>query len=113
MMTPETFVKLRKIKDTDNRYQLQPDPTEAGVFRLLGHPVIITSRIPTVTGTPDTTSVQLFDPSTVAVARDVTAEVRFLTERYADFGEIGVRVISRYDIAPTLPDAVVVLRGVE
>lgn len=115
IMTPETFVSLRKVKDTQDRYQLQPDPTEAGVFRLLGHPVIITSRIPTLQGVdpdPDETSLVLADMSTVAVARDINAEVRFLTELYAGTGEIGVRVVSRYDIAPTLPQAIVVLRGV-
>lgn len=110
-MTPQQFVKLRKAKDGDDRYMITPDPTEAGVFRLLGHPVTVTSRVPTLADPAGTFAV-LADMSTIVVARDVNAEVRFLTELYAGTGEIGIRVVSRYDIAPTLPEAIVVLRGI-
>ena len=112
IMRSDTFVALKKLKSTDGRYLITPDPTEAGVFRLLGLPVIIANRIPVETGTPDTTSVVLADMSTIAVARDTNPSIKVLTERYAEFDQIGIRVVCRYDIQPLLPSAVIVLRGV-
>lgn len=112
LMRSDTFVALRKIKDTSGKYLITPDPTEAGVFRLLGLPVIITNRIPVDEGTPDTTSVVLADMSTIAVGRDMNPSIKVLTERYAEFDQIGIRVVCRYDVQPLLPEAVIVLRGV-
>jgi hypothetical protein len=40
------FIAFRKNKDTQGPYLLQPDPTQDGVFRILGRPVTITNRIP-------------------------------------------------------------------
>ena len=36
----------------------------------------------------------------LAVARDVNADVTILNEKYADTDEIGIRVVSRWDMAP-------------
>jgi capsid protein len=59
---PETFTALRKLKDGAQRYQLTPDPTQAGVLTLLGHPVRITDRLSIdATPTPDVTSLVLAD----------------------------------------------------
>lgn len=109
VMRSNTFVQLRKLKDTDGRYMITPDPTEAGVFRLLGFPVIVTNRIPE---DATTTSVVLVDMSTLAVGRDMNPSIKVLTERYAEFDQIGIRVVTRYDIQPLLPEAVIVLRDV-
>lgn len=114
MMRSDTFVGLRKLKASGTgEYLVQPDVTQAGAFTLLGHPVIVTNRIPEGGTDPDaTTSVVLADMSTVAVARDTNPTVAVLSERYAEYDEIGVRVTTRYDAQPLLPEAVVVLRGV-
>lgn len=113
LMRSETFVALRKIKDLQDRYQIQPDPTEAGAYTLLGHRVTVTNRIPVDTApTPDTTSVVLWDPSQVAVARDLSPSVTFLRERYAEYDQQAIRVVARYDIGALNAEAVVVLRGV-
>jgi HK97 family phage major capsid protein len=114
VMRPSTFTTLRKLKDGAQRYQLEPDPTEAGVFRLLGLPVAVTDRLPVDTvPTPDETSIVLADFSTIAVARDLAPSVTMLSELYADFDQLAIRVVARYDVAPLLPEAVVVLRGVQ
>lgn len=116
-MRSREFVNFRKLKDTTDRYQLQPDPTEAGQFRLLGIPVTVTNRIP-LYDDPNTTEVEeyssivLADFSTIAVARDLAPSVTVLSERYADYDQIGIRVVTRYDAAPLLPEAVLVLRDV-
>jgi HK97 family phage major capsid protein len=107
-MRSNVFVFLRKLKDSTGRYMIQPDPTQEGAFRLLGHAVIITNRIPYDTDT----DIVLADFSTIAVARDLAPTVTILPERYAEFDQIGIRVVARYDAAPLLPEAIVILRGV-
>lgn len=109
----ETFVALRKLKDSQDRYQLQPDPTQEGAFRLLGIPVAVTNRIPIETGTPDTTEAFLADFSQIAVARDLQPSVRVLDQTFADSDQQAIRVVTRYDAAPMNPEAIVVLRGIE
>lgn len=111
LMTPREFVKLRKLKDGQNRYQMQPDPTQDGVFRLFGAPVVVSGRVPDTGGTP-TARAALVDFSQVAVARDLAPSVTILTERYADFDQQAVRVVARYDAAPLNPEAVVTLTGI-
>lgn len=112
-MRSETFVGLRKLKDADDRYMIQPDATEAGAYRLLGHRVTVTNRIPVnTTPTPDTTAVILADFSQIAVARDLAPSVKILDQTYGDYDQMAIRVVARYDAAPLNPEAVVVLRDV-
>ena len=42
-----------------------------------------------------------------AVARDLAPSVTLLKERYAEYDEQGIRVVTRYDAAPLNPEAVV------
>lgn len=112
MLTPFVFQALRKSKSTDGKYLMQPDVMEQGAFRLLGYPVSVTPRIPTATGTGKPTSVVLWVPSMYAVARDIAPEAKVLTERYADTGQVGIRVQARYDAGPLYPESIVVATGV-
>lgn len=112
VMTSREFVRLRKIKDTQGRYLIQPDPTESGAYRLLGHAVIVTNRVPDTTGATPTGRAALVDFSQVAVARDLAPSVKILTERYADFDQQAIRVVARYDAAPLNAAAVVTLTGI-
>lgn len=110
MMRPETFTTLRKVKDSQQRYQLQPDPTQDGVFRLLGAPVTVTPHLPLDAESQKT--VVLADFSQIAVARDLAPSITVLRERYADYDEQALRVVTRYDVAPLNAEAVVTLRNV-
>lgn len=112
IMTPREFTALRKVKDGQNRYQLQPDPTQDGVFRLFGAPVTVTARVPDTTGATPTGRAALVDFSQIAVARDTAPSVKVLTERYADYDQQAIRVVARYDAAPLNPQAVVTLTGI-
>ena len=105
VMRPESFTDLRKVKDNQDRYQLQPDPTQDGVFRLFGAPVTVTERLPLDAETQAT--VVLADFSQIAVARDMAPSVKVLTERYADYDQQAIRVVARYDAAPLNPEAIV------
>lgn len=112
IMKPREFVKLRKLKDGQNRYQMTPDPTQDGVFRLFGAPVIVTSRVPDTQGGTPTARAALVDFSTIAVARDLNPTVKVLDQTYASTDEMALRVVCRMDAAPMTPEAVVVLSGI-
>lgn len=105
VMTPAQFTAARKIKDTTDRYQLQPDPTADGVFRLLGAPVTVTSALPAG-------NVVLADFSQIAVGRDLAPSVKVLTETFADYDQQAIRVVARYDAKPMNAKAVVKITGI-
>ncbi len=114
-MAPRSLTSLRKLREggTTGAYLLQPDPTAGGSYSLLGHPVFVTTQIPTNTGVGTNESlIVLADMSQVAVGRDQDISVTLLPERFADFDQLGIRVTARFDIAPLNAAAVVVLRGV-
>lgn len=103
---PDDYMKLRKIKDSDGRYLLQPDASSGSIIvPLLGATAHISARIPAG-------NAALVDMAHVAVARDLAPSVKVLTERYADYDQQAIRVIARYDAKPTDPAAVVTLTGI-
>lgn len=113
LMTSRDFVAIRKLKDTQDRYLVQPDPTEAGAYRLLGHAVTVTNRIPDDLGAGNNESAAvLFDPSQVAVARDLAPSVTILDQTFGDYDQMALRVVARYDAAPLNAEAVVTLEGI-
>ncbi len=112
LMTSREFVAVRKIKDLQDRYQVQPDPTEAGAYRLLGHPVTITNRIPDTTATPPTGRAALVDFSQIAVARDLAPSVKVLDQTFGEYDQQALRVVARYDAAALNAEAVVKLTGI-
>lgn len=112
VMQPGDFVKLRKVKDSDGRYLLQPDPTADGVFRLWGAPVLVTARVPNTTGGSPTGRAALLDFSQVAVARDAAPTVKVLDQLFGQYDQQAIRVTARYDAAPLNPQAVVTLTGI-
>lgn len=112
VLTPGDFVALRGLKDGDGKYLLTPDPTQDAVFRLFGAPVTVTARVPDTTGGTPTGRAALVDFSQIAVARDLAPSVKILDERYADYDQMAIRVVARYDAAPLNPEAVVALTGI-
>lgn len=110
-MKPREFVTLRKIKDANDRYLIQPDPTEAGAYRLLGHAVTVTNNI-SDDADDSTGRLALADMSQVAVARDQAPTVKVLDQTFGDYDQQALRVTARYDVAPMLPEAVVTLTGI-
>ncbi len=111
-LTPGTFTSLRKSKTTTGEYLLQADPTADGVFRLWGAPVTVTPRIPVTGTTSKTTQAVLADMSQIAVARDLAPSVTVLSETFADFDQLALRVVARYDSKPMNPSAIVKLTGI-
>jgi HK97 family phage major capsid protein len=99
---PTDYINLTKVLDGDNRPLIQPDVTRGTGFQLLGYPIYITSKLPAG-------KALLVDMNMVAVARDLDGSVKILEERYADYDQIGIRIVSRMDIGLLHPEGVVVL----
>ena len=113
MMCSRDWVNLRKLKDLQDRYQLTPDPSQAGAFQLLGYPVTVTNRIPSNGGEDENEStIALVDFAQIAVARDVQPSVTILDQTFGDYDQQAIRVVARYDVAPLNPEAIVVLQAV-
>lgn len=96
------FTSLRKLKDNGGRYLLTPDITAGAVGSLFGIPVSVTNKL-------DAGTAIVGDMSAVAVVRDIDPRVDILRERYADYDQTGIRVVTRYDLGLIRPNAVAVL----
>ena len=97
----QDFITLRKVKETSGsaKYVLESDMTKDATYRLFGIPVVVTNKL-----SPSTAI--LADMSQVAVARDISPSVTALTERYAEYDQVGLRVVTRYDVGLLQPKAV-------
>lgn len=111
MIAPTDFVALHKLKDADGRSLVTPDPSQGAISQLLGLPVTVTPKMPS-SAAAGTATVALVDFSQVAVARDLSPTVTILPERYAEFDQQAIRVMTRYDAKPLNPEAVVTLTGI-
>lgn len=98
------FVALRKLKEdgSSSKYLLESDVTSGPTYRLFGLPVTVTNKLPEGTAI-------LADMSQVAVARDVAPSVTVLNERYAEYDQVGLRIVTRYDVGLLHPEGVIVL----
>lgn len=114
-MAPRTWSTIRKLKDAQSRYQLNPTPAGAEQRSLFGLPVFASTNVPVneTTGTStDTSPVILADMSQVIVGRARDIEVAYSADFRFDSDQVAVRVIGRFDVAVAQPAAVVVLTGV-
>lgn len=110
---PETFTTLRKQKATGTGdYMLEEDPTGDTNYRIFGVPVVVTPRLPIVGTTTKTTSAVLADFSQIAVARDLAPSVVVLSETFADYDQLALRVVARYDVAPMNASAVTIVKNI-
>lgn len=95
------YMDVRKLKDNDGRYLIQPDAQAGGlVVPLLGAKVKVSNRVPA-------NRAALVDMTKVAVARDVAPQVKILDQTFGDTDEQAVRVVTRVDAAPLTPEAVI------
>ncbi|EFV91654.1 phage major capsid protein, HK97 [Dietzia cinnamea P4] len=100
------FITIRKVKDNGGKYLLESDLTRDATYRLFGVPVTVTNKIPAGTAI-------LADMSQIAVVRDVNPSITVLSERYAEYDQIGLRVVCRYDLGLLHPEGVVVLTAAD
>lgn len=100
----DDFIALRKLKEaTDSsKYLLEADLTKDATYRLFGIEVQVTNKLPAGTAI-------LADTTNIAVARDTAPSITVLSERYAEWDQLGLRVTTRYDLGLLHPEAVIVL----
>lgn len=96
------FFELRKLKDADGRYIVNGGPAEGAPYKLFEIPVTITNKLARGKGI-------LANMQDVAVVRDIDPQVTILTERYAEYDQIGIRVATRYDLGLLRKDSVLLL----
>jgi HK97 family phage major capsid protein len=97
------FIALRKVKASGTgEYLVQPDVTGAARYALFGIPVTVTNKLPVGTAV-------LAKTDEIAVVRDLAPSVTVLPERYAEYDQQAIRVVTRYDLGLLHPEGVVVL----
>lgn len=101
-MSPATFTIIRKLSDNYGQRILQPSLSEGAPSTLLGRPYTVTNNVPD-------TDLLLFDRSQIAVGMDQRASITLLDQTYANYDEVAVRVVARYDTAKMNDEAVVQL----
>lgn len=102
IMSGADFFSIRKLKDNAGKYLLESDITAGTTYRLFGIPVSVTNKLPAGKAV-------LADMKQVAVVRDIDPSVTVLSERYAEFDQQAIRVVTRYDLGLIHPEGVVVL----
>lgn len=100
----QDFFKIRKLKDQNGKYILESDITADTTYRLFGVPVTVSNKMPAG-------KVALLDMKEVAVVRDIDPTITILNERYAEYDETGIRVVTRYDLGLLRPEGVVILEA--
>lgn len=96
------FYKMAKAKDSMGRPLVQPDMQEGVSYRIYGVPVAVTNKVPAGKAI-------LADMTKVVVVRDIDPRVDILTERWAEYDQVGIRVATRYDMGVLHPEAVAVM----
>jgi len=87
-MNPATFTAIRKLKDGNGQYLLQPDFAGATPYRLLGKPVYLSDNMPTIGNANK--AVLYGDYSGLAVNFRENISIQVLREKYATMHAVGV-----------------------
>lgn len=100
----QDFIALRKLKEAadSKKYLIESDVTAGATYRLFGIEVTVTNKLPVGKAV-------LADTAQIAVARDIDPSVTMLSERYAEYDEQAIRVVTRYDLGLLHPEGVIVL----
>lgn len=98
------FYTLRKVKDGNKRYLIQETLQEGVNYTLFGIPVTVSNKVPKGKGA-------LVNTQEIAIVRDIDPQITILTEKYADTDEIGIRVVTRYDMGLIRPEGVIILES--
>lgn len=98
----DDFFTIRKLKDDNGRYIMQSEVSGEAAYQLFGIPVTVTNKLPKGQAV-------LADMNQVAVVRDIDPQVTVLTERYAEFDQVGIRVTTRFDMGLIHPEGVIVM----
>lgn len=108
------FQQIMGLLDLNSRPIITQDVTAPFGFRLWGHPVVLSSNIPTdqTNGSGSNQSyVLLTNPKYINVG-DSDLQLAFSTDRYFDANQLAIRGVRRIDWAPGPASGVSILKGV-
>jgi HK97 family phage major capsid protein len=114
-MAPRTWQSFSKLKDGQQRYQLQPDPTTEARRSLFGRPVFVSSQIAiteTVGGSTDCSYIIAADMSRVVVGRRLEVAVLYDVYSKSATDQVVLQSQVRYDMALLHAAACEVITGV-
>lgn len=84
---------------------MQPDMPQAGAEVILGRQVISAPQMPLGTAV-------LIDPRAVHIGVDLNGYARILMEAHAASAQVGLLIVSKFDIACALPASLVTVTGI-
>jgi HK97 family phage major capsid protein len=87
-MAPATFTSIRKLKDGNGQYLLQPSLTGATPYVLLGKPVYLSENMPAIGSAAK--AVLYGDYSGLAVNMRENISIQVLREKYATMHAVGI-----------------------
>lgn len=88
VMNPATFTAIRKLKDGNNQYLLQPSLSGATPYQILGKPVYISDNMPVIASAAK--AVLYGDLSGLGVNFRENISIQVLNEKYATQHAVGV-----------------------
>ncbi|MDF2510463.1 MAG: phage major capsid protein family [Herbinix sp.] len=94
-MNPNTFVAIKKLKDSTGRYLLQDDITGEFPYRLLGKPVYISDNMPVIASAAK--AVLYGDYTGLSVNMRENIEIQVLTEKYVTQHALGIVAWFEFD----------------
>lgn len=95
IMSPDTFSKIRKLKDTTNRYMLETNLSNGFPYTLLGKPVYVSDNMPAMAASAKTVLYGDMTGLAVNMRKDISIEV--LREKYATQHAIGINAWFEFD----------------
>jgi len=102
-VSPKHWGDIRRLKDSDLRYQLNPDPTAEARRRLFGVNVYSTPHL--------STSAIVADMSQEVIGVRDRVSLYYDSSRYMELDQVAVRLTSRWDIGLLDPKGVEILTG--
>jgi len=87
-MAPTTFTAIRKLKDGNGQYLLQPSLTAETPYVLLGKPVYLSENMPAISSANK--AVMYGDYSGLAVNMRENISIQILMEKYATMHAVGI-----------------------
>jgi len=114
-MAPRAWTSLSKLKDLQDRYQIQPDPSAPARRSLFGRPVFTSSQIAineTVGGSSDCSYVVLADMSKIIIGRRLALGVLFDPFSRSSNDQVVIQTTSRWDMNVLMTAAVEIIAGV-
>jgi HK97 family phage major capsid protein len=104
LVSEQAYLQLRKVRTFDGRPLWSDSLADGETMKLFGHPILVSKYLDGVSSGAKT--VLFGDFSYFWIAEHGKRNIKRLSERYADLGQVGFFVSQRVDAKLVLPEAV-------